>query len=44
MLGRVHPQPIPPVREETVQIAQAAFAIGNLYSTLRDDLGTLYLG
>lgn len=38
----LHPQPIPPVPEETVRVAQAAFPKGNLYLTLRDKLGTLY--
>ena len=38
----LHPQPIPPIPEETVRVAQAAFAKGNLYLTLRDTLGTLY--
>jgi transposase len=37
----LHPQPIPPIPEETVRVAQAAFAKGNLYLTLRDTLGTL---
>ncbi len=36
------PQPIPPVPEETVLVAQAAFPKGNLYLRLRDELGVLY--
>jgi transposase len=40
----MHPQPIPPIPEETVRVAQAAFPKGNLYLTLRDKLGTLYEG
>ena len=35
-------QPIPPVPEETVLVAQAAFPKGNLYLRLRDELGVLY--
>lgn len=38
----LRPQPIPPIPEETVRVAQTAFAKGNLYLTLRDPLGTLY--
>jgi transposase len=38
----LHPQPIPPIPAETVLVAQAAFPKGNLYLTLRDQLGTLY--
>ncbi|RCJ34972.1 hypothetical protein A6770_40805 [Nostoc minutum NIES-26] len=36
------PQPISPVPEETVRVARAAFPKGNLYLTLRDEIGTLY--
>ena len=36
------PQPIPPVPEETVLVAQAAFPKGNLYLRLRDELGVFY--
>jgi transposase len=36
------PQPINPVPEETVRVARAAFPKGNLYLTLRDEIGTLY--
>ncbi len=35
-------QPIPPVPEETVLVAQAAFPKGNLYLRLRDELGVFY--
>lgn len=38
----LQPQPIGPVPEETVRIARAAFPKGNLYITLRDEIGTLY--
>ena len=36
------PQPIPPVPEETVRIAQAAFPKGNIYMQMRDELGSVY--
>lgn len=36
------PQPISPVPEETVRVARAAFPKGNLYLTMRDEIGTLY--
>ena len=35
-------QPIPPVPEETVKVAQAAFPKGNLYLRLREELGVFY--
>lgn len=38
----MHPQPIPPIPAETVRVAHAAFPKGNLYLSLRDNLGTLY--
>lgn len=38
----LHPQSVPPVPEETERVAHAAFAKGNLYLRLRDELGTLY--
>ncbi len=38
----LQPQPIGPVPEETVRVARAAFPKGNLYLTLRDEIGTLY--
>ena len=34
------PQPIGPMPEETVRIARAAFLKGNLYLTMRDEIGT----
>lgn len=36
------PQAIGPIPEETVRVARAAFLRGNLYMTMRDQLGTLY--
>ena len=38
----LQPQLIGPVPEETVRVARAAFPKGNLYITLRDEIGTLY--
>jgi transposase len=38
----LHPQPIPPIPEETVLVAVAAFPKGNLYLRLRDELGVFY--
>ena len=38
----LNPQLIPPVPEETVLVAQAAFPKGNLYLRLRDELGVFY--
>ena len=38
----LQPQPIVPVPEETIRVARAAFPKGNLYMTLRDEIGTLY--
>jgi transposase len=38
----LHPQPIPPVPEETARIARIAFPHGNLYLMMRDELGTLF--
>lgn len=35
-------QPILPVPEETVRVARAAFPKGNVYLTIRDELGTIY--
>jgi transposase len=35
-------QPIPPVPEETVRIARAAFPKGNIYMQMRDELGSVY--
>lgn len=36
------PQGIDPVPEETVRIARAAYPKGNVYMTMRDELGTIY--
>jgi transposase len=38
----MRPQSIAPIPEETVRVARAAFPHGNLYVTMRDQLGTLY--
>ena len=38
----LHHQLINPVPEETQRVALAAFPKGNLYITMRDELGTLY--
>jgi transposase len=38
----LHPQPIPPVPEETVRVARAAFPKGNIYVQIRDTLGSIY--
>lgn len=38
----LHPCPIKPVPLTTRQVAQAAFPKGNLYLTMRDEIGTLY--
>jgi hypothetical protein len=38
----LRPEEIPPVPEETRRVAQAAFARGNLYMHLRDELGAIY--
>lgn len=38
----LHPKPIPPVPKATEQVAQAAFPKGNLYLTMRNELGTIY--
>jgi transposase len=35
-------EPIPPVPHETVRVAKAAFPKGNLYLTLRDELGPIF--
>jgi len=39
----LHPQPIPPVPEETVRVARAAFPKGNIYLKIRDTLGSIYV-
>jgi len=38
----LRPLPIPPVPQETVRVARAAFPKGNLYMTLRDELPDLF--
>ena len=38
----LHPQSIKPIPPLSRQIAQQAFPKGNLYMTLRDELGTFY--
>jgi transposase len=38
----LHPGEIPPIPNETVRIAKAAFPKGNLYMRLRDELGVFY--
>ena len=38
----LHPQSIQPIPRLTKEIAQQAFPKGNLYMTLRDELGTFY--
>ncbi len=38
----LQPEAIPPIPEETVRVARAAFPKGNLYMRLRDELGTFY--
>ena len=38
----LNPQPIPPVPEETILVAVAAFPKGNIYLRLRDELGVFY--
>jgi transposase len=37
-----HPQPIPPLPEETARVARTAFPHGNLSLMLRDELGTRF--
>jgi hypothetical protein len=38
----IHPQAIGSIPEETVRVARAVFPRGNIYLTMRDQLGTLY--
>lgn len=38
----LHSHSVPPVPEQTAQVARAAFPKGNLYMRLRDELGSLY--
>ncbi|MBE9048773.1 transposase, partial [Pleurocapsales cyanobacterium LEGE 10410] len=39
----LHPQPIPPVPEDTARVARAAFPQGNIYVQIRDTLGSIYV-
>jgi transposase len=36
------PREIPPIPEETMCVARAAFPRGNVYIRMRDELGTIY--
>lgn len=38
----LHPKSIPPVPKETARVARAAFPKGNIYMTIRDNLGSIY--
>ena len=38
----LQPQLIGPVPEETIRVARAAFPKGNIYITMRNEIGTLY--
>ena len=38
----LRPQPVPPVPEEAVRVARAAFPRGNLYLTMRDECGVIF--
>lgn len=38
----LRPQIVNPVPSETARVAKAAFPKGNLYTTMRDEMGTLY--
>lgn len=38
----MHPQSIPDIPKETVQVAHAAFPKGNIYIQIRDTLGSVY--
>ena len=38
----LHPEPLPPVPEDTARIARAAFRRGNAYVLLRDRLGAVF--
>jgi hypothetical protein len=37
----LHPQEVPPVPEETIRVARAAFPRGNVFMRMRDELGTI---
>ena len=38
----LHPHPINDIPEPTVTVAKAAFPKGNVYMTMRDELGVFY--
>jgi transposase len=38
----LHPQPVPPVPEDTARVARAAFRKGNLFMRMRDEFGAIY--
>lgn len=38
----MQPQAIPPIPQDTLEVAQAAFSQGNLYLQIRDELGVIY--
>ena len=38
----LHPQEVPPVPEETIRVARAAFPRGHVFIRMRDELGTIY--
>jgi transposase len=38
----MHSQPIGPVPQDTARVARAAFPKGNVYTEMRDVLGTIY--
>lgn len=38
----LQPQPIGPIPQQTVQVAQAAFPKGSPFMRMRDELGTIY--
>ncbi len=38
----LHPSPVPPVPDETLRVARAAFPRGNLYVRMRDTFATLF--
>src|SRR5262249_36058651 len=42
LLMSLHPQPIPPVPEETARVARTAFPHGSLYLVMRDELGAFF--
>jgi transposase len=38
----LHPQIIPTIPQQTIRVAHAAFAHGNIYLQLKDELGSIY--